>query len=244
MMLYPMQEIKFVTINDLYKYAVENSLTLFPSFTSTFWNMYDTDHASVDRYFARRFKTYYYFFQDANDTPENVLPDFKDAITDLFNLNLKRYTELFRINLVDDETYSIIDNYDVSETKDGTNGKTITDVFGQRVSTANNTTGQQTDTETDTVAPYDSETFSNREQISNVKGQRTDTSAFTSNAVTDTHTHSGSDGYTLHRKGNIGVQTQSEVMGKHVDFWKAFSFYDVLFNDICTEYLLIDRGYI
>lgn len=240
----PMQEIKFVTVHDLYVYAKENSTTLFPSFTSDFWEMYTTDHDAVDRYFDRLYKTYYFFDQPVNSKAEDVLPDFKNAVSDLFSMNLKKYTELFRVNEVDDDDYSIIDNYDVTESREGSNNKRIIDSFGQRSTSGSYTTGQQTNTETDTVAPYDSENFSNREQITNVRGQRLDSSSNTLNAHTDNHTLNGSDEYTMNKKGNIGVQTQSEVMQKHVDFWKGFSFYKQLFDDICSEYLLIDRGYI
>ena len=240
----PMQEIKFVTVHDMYLYAKENSTTLLPSSTADFWAIYTTEHERIDRYFDRTYKTYYFFDQPVNAKAEDVLPDFKNAISDLFLINLKKYTEWFRVNEVDDDVYSIIDNYDVTESREGSNNKRIIDSFGQKVGTSNYVTGQQTNTETDTVAPYDSENFANREQITNVRGQRTDTSANTLNPYTDNHTLNGSDEYTMSKKGNIGVQTQSEVMQKHVDFWKGFSFYKMLFEDIFTEYLLIDKGYI
>ena len=240
----PMQEIKFVTVHDMYVYAKAHSTTLFPTSTADFWVIYTTENEAIDRYFDRLYKSYYFFDQATNATADVVLADFKNAIRELFLMNLKKYTELYRVNEVDDDDYSIIDNYDVTESREGSNNKRIIDSFGQRVGTSNFVTGQQTNTETDTVAPYDSEEFNNREQITNVRGQRTDTSANTLNPYTDNHTLNGSDEYTMTKKGNIGVQTQSEVMQKHVDFWKGFSFYKQLFDDICAEYLLIEHGYL
>lgn len=240
----PMQEIKFVTVHDMYLYAKAHSTTLFPSFSADFWGIYTTEHEAIDRYFDRMYKTYYFFNQETNAKPEDVLPDFKYAINDLFLVNLKKYNELFRVNEVDDELYSIIDNYDVTETREGSDNKRIIDSFGQKQGSSSYTTGQQTNTETDTVAPYDSSEFNNKEQITNVRGQRQDSASNTLNAYTDNHTLIGSDGYTMNKKGNIGVQTQSEVMQKHVDFWNGFSFYKQLFDDICTECLLVEHGYI
>ena len=256
----PMQKIEFVTVKQMYDFAQQNETPLLSDYTAEFWNEYLTNYSRYDRIFNRLYKGFYYFNQDANLTADVVQPEFTEDVYGLLLMNHKKYSELYRVHVVDDDTYSIIDNYDVLETKEGehakvitdSHGRILTDVYGQRVSSGENITGAQSNNSTEKVAPYNSENFSNENRNDISLGQRTDTSSNTVNTATDTHTtsgedtheHEGSDSYELRRKGNIGVQTQSEVMKKHVDFWKGFNFYKIIFDDICRELLLIEKGYI
>lgn len=274
----PMQKIEFVTVKQMYDFSRLNQTPLLSNYNAEFWSEYLTNYARYDRVFNRLYKNFYYFNQDANLTADEVQPEFTEDVYGLLLMNHKKYSELYRVHVVDDDTYSIIDNYDVTETKEGENAKTITDSFGQkieniegskdltdlygqRITSGQNITGNQSNSAVDRVAPYNSENFSNENRNETTLGQRTDTSSTTQNTVTDTHNtdtettttynahedtheHEGSDSYELHRKGNIGVQTQSEVMQKHVNFWKGYSFYKIIFDDICKELLLIERGYI
>jgi hypothetical protein len=273
-----MQKIEFVTVKQMLDFVQTNDTPLLSSFDADFWREYVANHEYYDKVFARLYKNFYYFNQDANDTKENVTPDFITDVYGLLMANRKRYSELYRINLVDDEQYSIIDNYDVTETIEKTDSKTdsieygqkvtsredqhdLTDTYGNRQTTNNSTVGAQQNTSTEKVAPYDSEDFSNNTQSTVNLGSRSDNSTTQQAAATDTHnttiegsvtegTHTdartvdGTAEQTLHRKGNIGVQTQSEVMEKHARFWRSYSFYKIVFEDICRELLLIDNAYI
>lgn len=272
------QKIEFVTVDQMYKFVQTNNTALLSDYNAEFWQDYLANHQRYDRIFRRLYKNFYYFNQDANLTADEVTPEFIEDVYGLLLINTKRYSELYRIHVVDDDTYSIIDNYDVTETKEGTNAKTITDnygqqidstedaktltdAYGQRISSNQSTIGTQQNTAVDKVAPYDSEDFSNQSRAETNLGQRQDSSTITQNAVSDTHTtddeltftkgsredtheHKGNDSYELHRKGNIGVQTQTEVMEKHERFWKGFNFYKIIFDDICKELLLIQKGYL
>lgn len=278
MWMLPMQKIEFVTVKQMYELSQLNNEPLLSDYTAEFWNAYVQNFERYDRVFNRMYRDFYYFNQDANSTAELVQPEFTEDVYGLLLMNHKKYSELYRVQVVDDETYSIIDNYDVTETREGEVNKTITDSFGQRIeniigsndltdlygqriTSGQNITGNQSNSAVDKVAPYDSETFSNENRNETTLGQRTDTTSTTQNTVTDTHNtdtettatynahedaheHAGTDSYELHRKGNIGVQTQSEVMKKHVDFWKGFNFYKIIFDDICKELLLIEKGYL
>lgn len=260
MWILPMQKIEFVTVNQMYKLSQLRNQPLLSDYTAEFWNEYLQNFDKYDRVFNRLYRDFYYFNQEVNSTAEVVQPEFTEDVYGLLLMNHKKYSELYRVNVVDDDVYSIIDNYDVTETKEGehakvitdSHGKVLTDMYGQRVSSDENVTGAQNNNSTEKVAPYDSETFSNENRNDISLGQRTDTSSRTVNTVTDTHSasgedtheHEGSDSYELHRKGNIGVQTQSEVMKKHVDFWNGFNFYKIIFDDICKELLLIEKGYL
>lgn len=240
----PMQKIEFVTVNQMYQLTQVNEIPLLSDYTAEFWSEYLQNYVRYDRLFNRLYKNFYYFNQGVNLQPSEVQPDFTEDVYGLLLMNHKRYSELYRIHVVNDENYSIIDNYDITETKTGEHSKEITDNFGQRITNGNATTGQQTNGMVEKVAPYDSEQFSNENSAEQTLGSRTDTSQSTVSAIEDTHEHTGSDSYNLRRKGNIGVQTQSEVMKKHEQFWNRYNFYKIIFDDICSELLLIDNGYI
>ena len=312
MWMLPMQKIEFVTVNQMYKLSQLRNRPLLSDYTAEFWNEYLQNFARYDRVFNRLYRNFYYFNQEANSTAELVQPEFTEDVYGLLLTNHKKYSELYRIHVVDDNIYSIIDNYDVTETREGESAKTITDsygqkiqsmlgsndltdvygqkvdslqeskgltdVYGQKVTSGEAVTGSQNNTAVDKVAPYDSENFANENRNETSLGQRSDTSTTTENTYTDTHNittsssntrgsytdthntdidntvtqsahedtheHEGTDSYTLRRKGNIGVQTQAEVMEKHERFWKGFNFYKIIFDDICKELLLIEKGYI
>jgi len=285
-----MEQITHVTVNDMYKYAKHSDVPMLAldSTNFDFWADYKSHYQDYDIIFNRMFKGFYYFDQEEDEEVQNVLATFKADVNAMLRMNAKRYSELWRVHVVDDTSYSIIDNYDVTETKEGEGARDITDNIGAKTSnssvnvgakdktvtdnigaksiTNNSTTGQQTNTGTEKVSPYDTDTFNNDNQFEQVAGSRTDTGTSTEQARTDTsrtqeqaHTDTtqttesartntrgeeSSESYNLHRKGNIGTMTQSDVMRKHVDFWTSFDFYRLVFNDICKEMLLIEKGYI
>ena len=115
----------------------------------------------------------------------------------------------------------LLDNYNVNETvtKEGSGNGSI--VSGEREDKIFNTTK---------VSPFDSENFYNdtTSDGSTRKGSETDT---TNNAYNETVTST--------KKGNIGVQTGADMLGKHTDYWKNFDFYNLIFSEIAKELLLV-----
>ena len=245
MMWYPpMEPIEFVTVKQMYAFTKESSIKLLSSYDADFWEEYIENYANYDRLFNRMFNNSYYFMQEPKATVAEVQEDFTNAVYDLLMVNNKKYSELYRIHVVDDDTYSIIDNYDVTETREGSGNRRIIDSYGQRIIEEENTIGDQENTSTGQVAPFDSEDFANESHATQNLGEREDSSTVTHDAHTDNHTYIDSDGYTLNKKGNIGVQTQSEVMDKHAKFWKAYNFYKIVFEDIDKELLLFNHAYL
>lgn len=107
---------------------------------------------------------------------------------------------------IDDELYSLYNNYDMTETAH---------------SEATIDTGSRTDTQS--VNPYDGSAFTESGQ----------------NEMGAQHNTSGGDS-TLHRVGNIGVMTVSDMLTRHDElFSKYVSFYDKLFSMFADEYLYI-----
>lgn len=70
-------------------------------------------------------------------------------------------------------------------------------------------------------------------------GQRVDSddNSRTYGARQDTTGETGSKDYTLHKVGNMGVQTVDDMLLKHWDNWNLFDFYKLIFEEIARDLL-------
>ena len=241
-----LEQIKHITVNDMYKYTKQENIPLLSLGDNEFpfWADYVEHFAEYDMIFNRMFKGFYYFNQEEDEEVSPVTQAFRAEVNAMLRMNAKRYSELWRVHVISDENYSVIDNYDVTETKETEGNRDTTDNIGARITNSNLTTGAQENSGTNKVSPFDSEAFNNDSQYSQNIGSRSDTGSTTEQARVNTREETTGENYTLRRKGNIGTTTQSDVMKKHVDFWTSYDFYRMVFNDICKEMLLIEKAYI
>ena len=209
------------TVNEMYEVTKSAGIPLLSNFNAVFWADYIEHYTELDRYFARRYCSFRYFAQEESDTIEVVTQNFTSSVYEHLLVNKKRYEELYRVQAVNDNDYMLLDNYNVNETvtKEGSGNGSI--VSGEREDKLFNTTK---------VSPFDSENFYNdtTNDGSTRKGAETDT---TSNAYNET--------VTSNKKGNIGVQTGADMLGKHTNYWKNFDFYNLVFSEIAKELLLV-----
>ena len=209
------------TVKEMYEVTKSAGTPLLSNFNSVFWNDYIEHYTELDRYFARRYRSFRYFAQEESDTIEVVTQNFTSSVYEHLLVNKKRYEELYRVQSVNDNDYMLLDNYNVNTTitKEGTGNGSI--VSGEREDKIFNTTK---------VSPFDSENFYNdtTSDGSTRKGSETDT---TSNKYNES--------VTSNKKGNIGVQTGADMLGKHTDYWKNFDFYNLVFSEIAKELLLV-----
>lgn len=212
---------KVRTVNEMYEVSKKAGTPLLSNFNDTFWNDYIEHYTELDRYFARRYRSFRYFAQEESDTVEVVTQNFTSSVYEHLLVNKKRYEELYRVQSVNDNDYMLLDNYNVNETvtKEGSGNGSI--VSGERTDTLSNT---------NKVSPFDSENFYNDTNSDNTstKGSETDT---TNNSYNET--------VTSNKKGNIGVQTGADMLGKHTNYWKNFDFYNLVFSEIAKELLLV-----
>ena len=205
----------------MYEVTKSAGTPLLSNFNAVFWADYIEHYIELDRYFARRYCSFRYFAQEESDTVEVVTQNFTSSVYEHLLVNKKRYEELYRVQTVNDNDYMLIYNYNVNETvtKEGSGNGSI--VSGEREDKLFNTTK---------VSPFDSENFYNdtTNDGSTRKGAETDT---TSNAYNET--------VTSNKKGNIGVQTGADMLGKHTNYWKNFDFYNLVFSEIAKELLLV-----
>ena len=209
------------TVKEMYEVTKSAGTPLLSNFNAVFWADYIEHYTELDRYFARRYCSFRYFAQEESDTIEVVTQNFTSSVYEHLLVNKKRYEELYRVQTVNDNDYMLLDNYNVNETvtKEGSGNGSI--VSGEREDKLFNTTK---------VSPFDSENFYNdtTNDGSTRKGAETDT---TSNAYNET--------VTSNKKGNIGVQTGADMLGKHTNYWKNFDFYNLIFSEIAKELLLV-----
>ena len=62
---------------------------------------------------------------------------------------------------------------------------------------------------------------------------------YTKGEQSDTHKHDETESYNIRKRGNIGVQTATDMISKHNQFWNSYEFYTLIFKDICKELLSI-----
>jgi len=224
-------------IIELYKEVIPSG-ELLPTETGfNFWDLtYGEASAEYDREFARRYKNFFYYdFLEEEDKTASVA-NFKFDVLSILTMNRKRYEELYRIYVVTDEDDPLTYNYDMTETtgkQKQTNKKgEQTNVIGAHTDTI----GQQTNTHS--VAPYNDSTFAPESQ--DVAEQRQDTIGGHSDTEGERTDTVETDEWKLTRRGNIGVQTTSDIMRLHQDFWsKTYKFMELIFDDIQKQLLLV-----
>ena len=254
-----------IRIGDIYKANRTDNSKMLSDFTIAgqevdFWAEYRSNYARYDSVFNRMFNSFWPFMQQDVELSDAVSA-FRDDVYNHLLINAKKYDELFRVQVIPDEDYSLINNYDMQEIMD----KDITDnqdnEYGQRIDSGSftkgsrtdsgtQTKGQQTDHNTESVAPYDSVSFSPDKYIEMLSGSRLDVTGFTEGQQIDSSSNTkGSqtddldrtytEDYTLHRVGNIGVQTVSDMLAKHIKVWSMWEFYEYIFKEISKDLLLL-----
>lgn len=219
----------------MYKYADDNDIKLLSGYAADFWKEYRDNYQRYDNLFCRYFRSWWYFLQEHDEDISDIVNNFVIDVYSHLMINDKKYSELYRIHVVDDEKYSLLDNYDMTEEMDRDTTSNNTNNYGAR--TDGDTIGAQSNTQTRTVAPFDSSTFNNESQVSESLGARSD--GHTKGAQEDTLNNTGTEDYTLHRYGNIGVATATDMMDKARKFWTVWEFYEMIFRDIARELLMI-----
>lgn len=236
------------TVKDLYKMSKE-ALVPYPLLTSytpagdiDWWNDYRENFSVFDEQFMRQFKTFVFFDQESDETDDDIMANWQSTLYSWMMMNDKRYAELYRIHVIpDDEAYALTNNYDLHETYSGTSTGQSATITGQRTDVTYDNIGSQNSSNLNKVTGWNSGSENTRDSSNSSVGDREDTHQFTKGQEQDTSRSQGTDGHTLRRYGNIGVMTIEDMLQKHENFWQLFSFYKIIFDDICKNFLLIGR---
>lgn len=229
------------TILQMYKNLTPDQ-TLLPTNTGyEWWSEYESLAGAFDREFTRMFAGYKYddiFYENDTDLHTNWLLD----VSALFAKNNKKYAEFYRIHTVTDQDMPLAYNYDMTEKmdKDTTDASTVK--AGQRTDVNNFTQGTQINDNVDKVTGWNSGSENVSTSNKSGTGSRNDITQFTKGAEEQTERGTGTEDYTLTRKGNIGVQTAADIARIFLNFWDdpRTNLYQVIFMDICRELLRIE----
>lgn len=252
-------------IGEIYKANRTANTKMLSDFTISgqehdFWEEYRSNYTRYDSVFNRMFNSFWPFMQ-ADMELSDAVTAFRDDVYNHLLINAKKYDELYRVQVIPDEDYSLINNYDMQEIMD----KDVTDnqdntygerqdsgsfTKGSRTDSGTQTKGQQTDHNTESIAPYDSVSFSPEKYTEMLSGSRLDITGFTEGQQLDSSSSTKgqqiddidrtyTEDYTLHRVGNIGVQTVSDMLSKHIKLWSIWEFYEHIFKEISKDLLLL-----
>ncbi len=222
---------------DLYKSLGENE-TLLPTNTGfDFWeDTYEAQPDIFDREFARRYTTFEIFDFMGAETMEESKANFKADVLSILTFNEKRYAEMYRVFLVEDEDDPITYNYDMVETTGAQHTESTKGSQQNTTGEQQNTVGQYTDTTSTNVADASTLKVASQDQTSehtDTLGQRIDTEG-------ERKDEYDSDEWTLTRRGNIGVQTAGDILNIHTRYWtETYKFFNLIFDDIAKQLLMV-----
>lgn len=230
------------TIKEIYKYTKTNEIPLLSNYSGEWWAEYVNNYSIFDDMFAKMFKSFVYFDQDEEQTVDEVQEEFTNTVYNWLMFNDKRYSELYRIHVIEDnEAYELTNNYDIHENYSGSSSGATSSITGQRTDISYDNIGEQNASNLNKVTGYNSSSENTNDSSNTTTGTREDVHQFTKGQEQDTSRSQGNDGHTLRRYGNLGVMTVDDILTKHKNFWLVFNFYELVFNDICKNFLLIGR---
>lgn len=228
-------------VEDMYKYAKQNSLELLSDYSADFWADYVSNYQDYDKQFMRMYRSYRYYMQNPydkdNETLADITEDFIDAVKMHLKMNDKKYSELYRMNVLNDSTLSPLNDYDITETMDGTKMYAGTYVDGQRSDSKSDTLGSRTDTVVQQIEGFNSSDFSNSDKSTDTTGQQLNSGSSTKGQQTNTDNHVEDNDYTLTKTGH--VQNPYETLRKFKAVWSDFDFMNYIFKEICADLLLV-----
>lgn len=224
---------------DLYKKVIDTpSDTLFPTNTDfDFWDeVYEDFQAEIDREFARRFKNFLYFDFLEAEAISDALTNFQADVLSVLTFNQKRYAEMYRVFVVTDDDDPLTYNYDMVETTGAQHTESTKGSQTNNYGSHTDTIGGQTNTHN--VAPYNTTTLT--AESSDESTQRQDTYGAREDTEGQRKDEYDADEWTLTRRGNIGVQTASDMLRLHTEYWtEKYKFLQLIFDDLAKQLLLV-----
>lgn len=170
-------------------------------------------------------------------------------------------------NIEDNTAYSLTNNVDYTETRDLTieregednrGEQVIKDTgyisYGAQTVTGDNerTLGGKITSTENKVSAYNDGTYAPRDYSETNEGQQTDTEDLSTTYGShdddsmntrkegsrfDSHNEDTTEKETLHKVGNMGVQTVDDMLKKHWDNWSMFDLYMFIFKEIARDLL-------
>lgn len=245
-------------IKDIQAYCKDENKMMLSNYDADFWKPYRDNYNYFDRLFMKKYRSW--FPMDQEGDLDDVTTDFIFDVKSWLMINDKRYSELYRVNSIEDNTaYSLTNNVDVTETTERgvtfnkgaqENEDDFETEYGRYTveEDKESTYGATSGTDTKSVSAYNSSTYDPAEQVASSTTQHIDSqdNETTYNSHTDSHGGTHTEGaredttdesVTVHKVGNMGVQTVDDMLKKHWDNWTLFDFYNLIFSEIAQNLL-------
>lgn len=226
-----------ITINDIYKENKEANKPMLSDYDAIFWVVYYTQHQYFDRVFRNKYKSFFPMDQDGDIS--DVSDSFREDVYSWLMLNDKRYRELYRVNVIEDnEAYSLTNNYDLTETVYRTEdmqgervkgSETISDtgstIYGAQTVAANTelvtgsqengtsetfNKGEQENETENTVSAFNSQTYEPETKTVTTDGAREDGREVTETRGSRTDTNETSTSYGTHTDTSSAQKVDGE----------------------------------
>ena len=213
-----------ITIKDLYNYAVNANVNLLGN-VSTFDFMKEyTDNAEMLDFNINHDYESYVFLTSQKEV-QNAYQEFVKLVKSHLLLNSYKYSGLYKTTLLE---YNPIENYSMTEIGTDTRTPNLTTTDNSNIGSQANST-----TSTDSVSPYDTQTFtdSNKTIVSENNGAREDSNTKTETG-TETTTHE------FNRSGNIGVTTSQQMLESERKVVN-FTFLKIVFSNIINDTCIV-----
>ena len=255
-------------IKDIADYCKDESMKMLSNHQSDFWKPYRDNYNYFDRMFMKLYRSWRPMDQEG-DLDDVVTDFIFDVQAWLLLNDKRYSELYRTYNIEDNDAYSLTNNVDYTEEltrgvdRSGTSdkGQQINSNSGSNVFAAHTderdisfTKGLGSITTTNSTSASNESTFTPVDQSAVNDSIRNDTTSddITYGAHTDTYSGSATDGarhdafensedveQTLHKVGNMGVQTVDDMLGKHWNNWKdLFAFYQFVFKEIADNLLL------
>ena len=243
MMIYlPMEDRSVYTVKDIYNKNKQDSKKMLSTYLADFWKDYRENSDYFDRRFMIMFKSFFPIEQETEEGLESVADDFRYDVYSHLMANDKRYSEIYRINTIqDDDAYSLTNNVDYTETVNETTNRDIEFNKGEQTDTEDlsKTFGQYDGSDTHTNSAYNVDNYAPDSKDDTQVLEHTDTedNSRTSGIRQDTTDDDVIHNSTLHKVGNMGVQTVDDMLIKHWNNWNLFDFYGLIFKEIARDLL-------
>lgn len=126
-------------ISEIYDFCKEENIPMLSSYTSDFWEVYRQNYNYFDRLFRNTYRSFVAFSSDNGNVEENTV-DWIFDVASWLKANDKRYSELWRMQVISDTDYSMLDPYHITESHTSSVSTSGTDNMGGRTDTKNGST--------------------------------------------------------------------------------------------------------
>ena len=228
-----------VNVKTMYDITKVAEVPLLSNYNSTFWLEYVAHFSEFDNLFKTLYKSFNYFDQEDDETALVVTDNFIEIVRNWLRANDKRYNELYRVNVINDSNYNILNDYDITENYQGLNTIAGESKEGARTDVRDFTEGGQNSENQDRVAAFNISDYATKNSRKNAIGTRNDVTEFTKGEMDNTYARNEGMQHTLTRTGNIGNKTKTDILEKHSNYWKKYNFYMFVFSEIQEQFLIL-----